>query len=247
MVALHSQTILAAPQFCDVALVGPKLSMQEIESSLNKKSPLVFGIEFHSKVEQPETYMRALHFVATYAPKDLPNHLFSWKGNRSIVSTKSIALYGHDSTSPEGQKVLRDMSVMQAGGVHQNMDALTAVQGQRKNNQIYIYIESHFFLDKIRKTSADESAFMTKLIVAMAHEIYGNIQNALTQDFNNFDPKNNDLAHRKAMERYAFSAGIRFIQNLRNHPDFFKLNKKMRDEFDLRLKEEKAVLASWLR
>lgn len=166
------------------------------------------------------------------------DHLFHWLGPRALPAQKKEVVFVF-TTFPTvaAMPVGRSLSV--------DGDAGTLLLGEPGNVQVLVFL----FVDRI---FYDFGGFFerpdgyTRLLVALAHETYGNVQQFLELDLTKVETKQS-LRHRFEMEIGAFRAGIRFVEAfqalLRKRPMDGRLPTHMQWALD----RERLGLAVWQR
>lgn len=152
----------------------------------------------------------SLNFLAAFPPKTLPNNLFSWEADRAPLAGKSLTLIFATTRNPTVAKVLSADSV--------DMDSLTIGAGDldTKTLNIYVYLlVDKIFYDPLGREYTDG---FSRLTVALAHEIYGNVQHFLPFDLKTARPQT--IADRVRQQRNSFRASLGFLAELRERPEF---------------------------
>ena len=206
------------------------------------KLNLEWGDDFENATEKErkpylDTLNAALSIVQALPPAE--DNLFNWTGNRAVLTNKTFTIYYTNSDDKYVKKLLTDTGATTT----KFTDAATFMLGS-KDEKISIF--SCVFADKIfwDQNKIERTDSVTRLTVALAHEIYGNVQMYLK-----YNPAKK-LPSRKQAEINAFTAGIDFINraqvSLKNGTLSKLPNKeKLIKDFNNALKIEKASLEYW--
>lgn len=181
----------------------------------------------------------SLTAVEAFAPSYMLSHFFKWQGDSTVLERKTFTIaMVHSSSS------LLDHSRKVAGGFHPDLDAFTQANVNKKDNTMGVVLV--ILADKI---FYDDNGFERKdafarLVLALAHEIYGNVQMYLEKPLDgSLKPETRE--DRVANEISAFSASIRFLENLSTNQIFQSLPDKIKDDFKRLLVSEREGLRSW--
>jgi hypothetical protein len=200
-----------------------------------------FGHDFPNEFEQQVLPIveSAIHFVATFPPKKLSNHLFDWQRSRMILRGKTFVISITDSRTP-----ITEFLKLGPGGIPKDLDAVTVIPINFTQRSLQIH--TLLFVDKIfYLNGAERPDSFARLVIALAHEIYGNVQRYLFHDI--LESKPMDLEMRARAEVEAFSTSIRFLEDLKKDPKFATLPPKIAQDLMNQLSRERAGLESWNR
>lgn len=201
----------------------------EVSASVEKNSPATIKT-------MTDVINTALAIVQAAPPPG--NHFFNWPGDKSALKNKTVVLLLTDSRD----SFVADMS-QTPGGAQPTMDALTFGGKSRTSQEIVIgtlVLADRVFLDSKGNENPDA---LVRVVTALAHEFYGNVQELLEKDLN--APPAMSLVARRDSELRAFQAGIDFLERLMKNQIFDKLPSKTQNNLRTSLVREKAGLASW--
>jgi hypothetical protein len=123
------------------------------------------------------------------------------------------------------------------------MDSLTliAIEPAKNKMQIWIIIlvDRIFYDDK----KAERKDGFPRLVVALAHELYGNVPHYLEETSEKMEEMT--LAYRARVQVESYKTSVRFIEELRANPRFPELPESIRTGVLALLPREKEGLRSW--
>lgn len=168
--------------------------------------------------------------------------LFNWKGDRGVLEGKSFQFHFTTSDDP----IIEKLTAGYPGGRPENMDALTFEIPDLRERTVSIV--TVLFVDKLffDASGKERPDALARTIVALGHEVYGNVGAALRRDINDLSlPPTYEL--RRAAEVNAFSAGIAFLERLSSDKIFSALPPKIQTDLQSLLTLERRGLESWRR
>ncbi len=177
----------------------------------------------------------ALTLVRTFPPAE--DNLFHWKG--APLSNKEFQIYFSTSKDP----LVAECNRQVPGGVPENTDAFT-ISVKIKDSKGTTIITA-LLLDRLfyLNNGLERPDALARATVVLAHEIYGNVGEALSRTTEQMTPQT--FASRKSSEIHAFQAGIDFIRRLQSDPLFKQLSTKVQADFEYLLLVEQQGLKSW--
>lgn len=178
----------------------------------------------------------ALAVVKSFPPQG--DHLFAWKGDRAPLNGKRFQFNFTNSDDTEWRKLLAKAP----GGFSPTADAVTiAFRDDRGVTQIVtaLFIDKLFY-DDAGKERPDGLA---RCLVAVAHEVYGNVQAALQLDPEKSEPVT--PKRRTLSEVAAFTASVDFLERLKAPETWGKLPEKIRVDLTTALERERTALKDW--
>ena len=107
--------------------------------------------------------------------------------------------------------------------------------------QVMLFVDRLFY-DESGKERVD--AF-SRVIISLAHEIYGVVQQYLSLDYKQVKPMT--LEMRAKAQVQAFETSVLFLEELLKHPRFTDIPQKVRSELEILLLREKKGLDIWLK
>jgi len=181
---------------------------------------------------------QALNFVRRFPPAGYENNLFHWTDDRKILDGKAMHLFFATTKTPLLKPLLQN-----SGST--NLDAFTMVPIDVKSKSMNIVLV--LLVDKIFYDAAgtEHPDGFSRLVVALAHEIYGNVQHFL--EFPIESAQKQTRGDRVRQELRAFRASLAFLGELRQNPTFATLPLKMQSDLLARLPFEIDGYRSWLR
>jgi hypothetical protein len=183
----------------------------------------------------PDILNSALKVVQSFPPRGYENNLFNWSVPRQILFGKNVSISVTLSHDPALEPLLSN-----AGA--NNMDMLTiAPMNSHEMSIIVVILADKVFFNAQRNEYPD--AF-SRLIVGLAHEIYGNVQHFLY--FNLATATAQTMADRVAQQQNAFRASISFLHDLYNNQAFAMLPLSLQKGLIGRLPFEIHGYRSWL-
>ena len=187
-----------------------------------------------------DQYLKLINVALTVVQFSPPpgDHLFNWQGDHKPLENKTFQFLFTTSSDDAFKKLTKDYP----GGVSNNTDAatFTIADPQTKKTDIFCVV----LLDKVFFENGKERPdAMTRIEVALAHEIYGNVQQSLRVDPSQVKPPT--YADRKKAEETAFKASVEFIERFQKDPKFRQLPQKIQKDFEEALKREKLAYAAW--
>lgn len=178
---------------------------------------------------------QALTIVEAFPPAG--DNLFSWSGDRSVLDHKEFRLVFTSSKDPALKTILESSGQLSSDGT----DAGTAALYDGETLRIFtLFFADRIFFDTAGNERPDG---LTRAIVALAHEIYGNVQQSL--DLSLTQQPENDLVARQRREMAAFTAGIEFIHRVQASDEFSRLPVKMQRDLNEALKRDEVMLEDW--
>ena len=186
----------------------------------------------------------AVDLIKAIQPKG--DYLFNWKGDRTILANKTFEIYYTFSDDKYLSSKIAKTGATMAG----HADSMTLMmQDKEKGNLIMLCL----FADKIffDKNGVERKDGLTRLTVALAHEVYGNVQMYLNYDLSPTSTKK--LPTRKQSEINAFTTSVNFINivisSLESGPLSFIMKEpertKLIGDFNTALISEKFNLEYW--
>lgn len=208
----------------------------------NPALPITMSMEsdVHRETHQhlPAVLETAITFVRNFPPRGYENNLFSWSKDRKILNGKSLTIILTTSKNPALASLL-------AHSNSYNMDALTMAPVNTTSKTMSILLV--LFVDKIMYDSngRESTDGFSKLVLALAHEIYGNVQHFLEFNIDNAKPQT--WEDRVDQERKAFLASLMFLGSLRESDKFLSLPDGIREGLMRLLPSEIRAFRSWQR
>lgn len=180
----------------------------------------------------------ALTVVQMFPPAGYENNLFHWSNDREILRGKEMYLFLATTQTPSLQPLLQNSG-------SKDLDAFTMVPIDPKTksmNIMTVLLVDQLFYDS---DGADRPDRLARLIVALAHEIYGNVQHFL-----NFPIESAGIQTRSSRARQelgAFRASLAFLTELRQNPKFATMPEHLKNDLIMRLPFEISGYRSWLK
>lgn len=177
----------------------------------------------------------ALNFVRLYPPSGYENNLFAWSRDRKILNGKSFRIYLTTSRNPTFVPLLKNSDP--------NMDSFTTAQfdpTQKEMTLFLVVLVDRVFYDKFGN---ERPQGFSKLVLALAHEIYGNVQHYLEFNIENVRPQT--IADRVFQQRKAFRASLMFLGRLKESNEFSKIPANVREGLLNLIPDELRAYRSW--
>jgi hypothetical protein len=177
----------------------------------------------------------ALNFVRLYPPRGYENNLFTWSRSRKILNGKSFKLHLTTSRNATFAPLLKNSDP--------NMDSFTTVQFNLTQKEMpisLVLLVDRIFYDKFGN---ERPQGFSKLVLALAHEIYGNVQHYLEFNIENAQPQT--IADRVFQQRKAFHASLMFLGRLKDSNEFSKLPANVREGLLNLIPAELRAYRSW--
>jgi hypothetical protein len=178
----------------------------------------------------------AIRVVRMFAPREIKNHLFNWTGARRLIKGKRIEIRFATGRSPWLQPLLAGAS---------DSDAFTVASVDLKNRRMRIVIVllvDRLLYDPSGKEHPDG---FSRLVVALAHEIFGTVQDCLEDDFDTLKPQT--AADKVKLELRSYRASLSFLRGLKKNPAFGRLPAEMQVGLLGRLPPEIKAYRTWLK
>lgn len=179
----------------------------------------------------------ALAFVRMFPPPGYERNLFNWNAGRKTLRGKSVTLVLATSKTETFAPILRN------GGMV-SMDAFTMAPVKVDKTMPILVV---LLVDKLFYDSRGQELKhgFARLTLALAHEIYGNVQHFLEMDLRH--PKPQTMAMRVAQERRAFQASLQFLNNVMSNKTFASLPESVRKGLQATWPSELMAFQSWLK
>jgi hypothetical protein len=193
--------------------------------------PVAFG--FDEGILPKSVADDVLKFIVAFRPT--ADNILNWNGKKDNLDDVSYVFrFGNAQTND---------SLARQDGVSINADATTML-GEAEDGSKIILTEifaDRIYFDENGKQRPDHD-ILARLIVASAHEIYGNTTRYLQGlqdgvDFSKVD--------RRSVEINAFQAGIDYINRMKAHSAWEKLSPEFREALEQALVREQEGLESW--
>jgi hypothetical protein len=180
----------------------------------------------------------ALQLVTSALPPN--DNLFSWPGNRHVLDGKSFLLEITTSTDERWRKILAEHNTFDL----KHLDALTILEVDDNGK---LPITTALFIDKLcyDENGNERVDSLVRIAVALAHEIFGNVQRELEFDSSCIASHSFGNAERIQREIFAFTAGVNFIERISSGANYLLLPKSIRDSFEQALVRERDSLRTW--
>ena len=177
----------------------------------------------------------ALGWITNLAPEG--NHLFHWTGDRAVLAKKhDVSIYLSTSAKVAAMPVVGPMVIP-------GSDAGTLSLQNATEAHIYTYLYVDRLLASV--TGEPHPDVFARLIAALGHEIYGNVQRELERDFD--VPMRPTRLSRAEGEVRAFGAGVAFLERAVAfaiaNPEF--VDETLAGQLVDALNREKRALAGW--
>lgn len=195
------------------------------------------------------TYLDVLNTVLPLIKAIQPggvDYLFNWKGDRTVLANKTFEIY---YTTSDDEYVKTKIAKTGATKAEQ-ADAMTLLLGNNEKEKLIMLclFEDKIFFDQ---NGTERKDGLARLTVALAHEIYGNVQMYLKYDLS--PTSTQKLPTRKQSEISAFNTSVNFINivitSLESGPLSFILKDpertKLIGDFSNALTSEKLNLEYW--
>jgi hypothetical protein len=177
----------------------------------------------------------AVEIVIKFAPRGMKNHLFHWTGRKKLLEGKSIEIRFATSRTSWIQSFMTGT---------RDSDAFTVSEvdlANRRMRIVIVLLVDRLFYDSSGNQHPDGFA---RLVLALAHEIFGNVQDSLEDDFDKLRPQTDD--DRIKLELRAFRASLSFLRGLKKNPAFRRLPKDLQNGLLGRLPSEIKAYRTWL-
>jgi hypothetical protein len=188
----------------------------------------------------------AIELIKAIQPKG--DYLFNWKGDRTVLANKTFEIYYTFSDD----KYLSAKIAQTGATMAEQADSMTLMmkdKGKEKGSLIMLCL----FADKIffDKNGVERKDGLARLTVALAYEVYSNVQMYLNYDLSPTSTKK--LPTRKQSEISAFITSVNFINtvisSLESGPLSFIIKEpertKLIGDFNTALISEKLNLEYW--
>lgn len=201
---------------------------------------LPYGVSFGGDVpeEEHEAWMSAadsaLGWVKNLAPEG--DHLFHWKGPRAPLQHKRDATF-HFTALKEAQKIPGLGSHILDGS-----DAGTFTHEDGTEVGIYTFLFTDTLLTDPASGERRPDTFV-RLVAALGHEIFGNVQRELETDVTRAIRITPLL--RAQQEVRAFTAGVAFLERCLAFADAQSLDATLRRQFAEAIAREKRARDGW--
>ena len=178
----------------------------------------------------------AVNFVGQFPPKGYDNNLFQWIADREILKGKSLSLVVTTSKNPT-------LAPLIANSGSSNMDSFTMSPINFTDKTMAIIVV--LLADKIFYDGAGREARggFSRLVLALAHEIYGNVQHFLEFNIENVQPQTRES--RINQQKKSYQASIMFLGGVIESEKFPTLPPRVRDGLLSLLPKEIEGLRSW--
>jgi hypothetical protein len=219
-------------------VIGASIGAAEIRPALPINLSLEHDIGPKLSQELPRILRTALNVVQLFPPKGYENNLFNWSADPQILTAKTLNIIYAKTKTPWIAPLL-------ANSNSENMDAFTIAPIDVTNKSMSILVV--LLVDKIffdRNGQEYENGF-ARLVLALAHEIYGNVQHFLQIGIG--DAKPQTMEDRVNLERRAYRASLLFLAGVRDSDNFFNLPSGLRKGLMALLPSEVKAFRSWQR
>jgi hypothetical protein len=210
----------------------------EVQPALPLKLSVEPELEAGLSRQLPGIVETGLQFVRRFPPKGYENNLFEWSADRGILAGKTFSIHLAMSRSASIAPLIANSGSL-------GLDALTLapINTDAKTMAIIVVLlVDKIFYDDLGQERQDGFA---KLVLALAHEIYGNVQHFL--EFKIEGAKLQTMEDRINQELNAFQASLMFLCGLSGHSEFNSLPEKTRNDLLNLLPAETMAFRSWQR
>ncbi|MGZ3721880.1 MAG: hypothetical protein ACXVA9_03045 [Bdellovibrionales bacterium] len=185
----------------------------------------------------PGIFEAALTLVEMFPPKGYENNVFQWSADREILKGKNLSILFATKETPVIAPLLANSGAKE-------MDAFTMAPINPSEKTISIVVV--LLVDEIFYDSSGNERHngFSKLVLALAHEIYGNVQHFLEFDTEGVKPQTR--ADRIKQEMSAYRASLLFLDGLANNPKFTTVPLSTRQGILKLLPNEIRAYRSWL-
>jgi hypothetical protein len=183
----------------------------------------------------------AFGVVESFPPEG--DNIFCWKGSRETLEGKRVVLYLTESTSPLVAKVFASRGDPAINVNTFDGDSLTAVMALKKGDvtiTVMLLLDRLFFSQGTTGNYERPDA-LVRIMIALAHEIYGNVQADLQSKFVKGLPTEPFNLNRR--ELASFRASLDFIDRIEKSDAFIKFPFKVQSDFVEAKKREEEALA----
>ncbi len=175
---------------------------------------------------------RALADVAYFGPPN-QDHLFSWQGPRDVLAGKSFSLQLEENSSATAK-----LFFVGASDVPKGVLAFTTVKPAGEIT-LHLVTDRLFFDD--HPLDADASA---RLVAALAHEIYGPVQDALLTPLDAIQSFRTPEEHVQR-QTYAFEASTQFLQRIVTSEEYTTYDGEKQQAYQALLVQEQRGIDAW--
>jgi len=175
----------------------------------------------------------ALQFVSEFPPKSTPNNIFNWVADDKLLAGKNVSIVLTHSDS----RFMDQFGIPAIGELDPKVSSVTIAPVNKEKREMPIRVL--LFIDKLMYDSSgneDPHAF-SRVVVALAHALYGNVQRFLMQDIDTIEPMTLNL--RIAGEMDAYKKSIEFLEQLISNRKFQELPASFQEGLRLGLTKEK--------
>ena len=182
----------------------------------------------------------AFGIVQSFPPAH--DNIFSWKGSKETLQGKRAVLYLTESTSSLVKKVFAARGDPAVTVENFNGDSLTAVMALKKGDvtiAVMLLLDRLFF-SQSKKGNHERPDVLVRTMVALAHEIYGNLQADLDLKFVKGLPTEPVDLNRRELS--SFRASLDFIDRIEKSEAFIQFPFKLQSDFvEARKREEESL------
>lgn len=179
----------------------------------------------------------SLTLVNAFAPKGYENNLVNWSADREILKNKTITIVLAKSNSESIAPLMQN-----SGAMHVDALSVAPINLQEQSLKIFvILLVDKIFYDAQGRERPDG---FSKLTVALAHEVLGNVQYFLEMKV--ADAKAQTQTARAQQEQRAFRASILFLNEIATNPKAATLPPSIRQALLNFMPFEIGAYASWL-
>lgn len=183
------------------------------------------------------TVLSMLMGVRWFAPTDRDS-IFDWNGDRASLEHKIVSVVIALDGDPVYETAMRESRSL--GTPVRSPDMVTGVRYLPPTKDCVI--QAYFFIDRILAAPHAQVASL----FALAHELYGNVQEFLEVPCEALVAKPETRDYRIAREIRSFEEGIAYGQRFMTSQYYLRdMDDEFRTAFAAALKEEEAGLASW--
>lgn len=219
-------SLLLFPAPSQAADFGPALT---VNTSFEADIPV------HQRRQLRDLLHTALQFVQMFPPQGYDNNLFQWSADRQVLNGKTLSMV---FTTSQNQTISPIIGRSDPGMDGFTMVPMNQIEGTTKI--MVILLADRLFYDFFGRERPNG---FSRLILALAHEIYGNVQHFLEFDVSTAEPQT--LKDRFLQERKAFTASLMFLGGLKDHERFATLPEKIREDLMNLLPSEIRAFRSW--
>jgi hypothetical protein len=188
--------------------------------------------------ELPIILRSALTVVQMFPPKGNENNLFKWSANGEILTGKTLSIAFSMSKTPL-------IATLLANSSSSNIDALTVAPINVTDKTMPILVI--LLVDRIfyEPDGREHPYGFSKLVLALAHEIYGNVQHFLEINIDGARPQT--MGDQADHERRTFRASLLFLGGVRDSEKFSTLPEHLRKGLMALFPAEIKAYKSWQR